>query len=98
MPQEILTVLKAYARSPQAMTEGMTQIVYSNLGNPRPTSGSPPSVIVDPHDAVALVREYVLGMLTALRIDHALGYSIEHNNPFLTVLRHLLRKQEYRTI
>jgi len=69
------------------MTERMAQIVYSNLGYPRPTSGSPPSVIVDPHDTVALVREYVLAMLTALRIDHALGYSIEHNDSFLSVLR-----------
>lgn len=76
----------------------MTQIVYPNGRHARSGACLAPGMIVDACEPLVLVREHVLGMLPALRFNHASGDAVEHYDPFLTVLGHRFRKQEHGTI
>ncbi len=65
MSQQILAVLQAKLRGPQAHSEGVSEIVHTNL-NPRFLSGLPSPGIEHPIDRFTAPGEHELGIFARL--------------------------------
>ncbi|HSM69470.1 MAG TPA: hypothetical protein VK830_07130 [Xanthomonadales bacterium] len=95
MTEQILSILKTYARGPQSAPERVLQIMHAYLRQSHFAARPEPPAVEHALHRTASVAEHMGSVHPPLLLDYRSGYTIQHDEPFVSVLHHAARDYEY---